>query len=33
LVLWHDDARAALERERRPHLALVLDYVNRESCG
>jgi hypothetical protein len=29
-VIWRGEARAALERERRPHLALILDYVNRD---
>ena len=28
-VIWRGDSRQALERERRPHLALILDYVNR----
>jgi len=29
-IVWQDGAREALERERRPHLALILDYVNRD---
>jgi len=29
-IIWRDNSREALERERRPHLALVLDYVNRD---
>jgi hypothetical protein len=29
-VIWRGKAREALVRERRPHLALVLDYVNRD---
>jgi hypothetical protein len=29
-VIWRGNAREALENERRPHLALILDYVNRD---
>lgn len=29
-VMWRNEARQALERERRPFLAFVLDYVNRD---
>lgn len=29
-VIWRDQSREALERERRPHLALILDYANRD---
>lgn len=30
-VIWRGESREALERERRPHLALILDYINRDA--
>lgn len=29
-IIWRDQSQEAFERERRPHLALILDYVNRD---